>query len=167
MTATARDAAEIVAYVGDIVGKTRLQKTAAILELAGLGAGFSFSYHLFGPYSEDLAGAVDRAVLLGLMTEDEKVASWGGNYSVFHAERVADRDPIKASLIESASKANAVVLELAVTAAFLASKGEENAWDRVRSLKSEKATPDNLDKARALYRSFLNIETPNPLPHIG
>ena len=167
MTATARDAAEIVGYVENIVGKTRLQKTAAILELAGLGAGFSFSYHLFGPYSDELASAVDRAVLLGLRSEDEKVASWGGNYSVFRAEKIDNQNPIKARLIETASKANAVFLELAVTAAFLASKGELNAWDRVSNLKPEKATLDNLTKARTLYGSFLEIETPTPLPQVA
>ncbi len=75
-TASAADVAKIIGHVGEIVGRTKLQKTVAILELAGLGAGFPFSYHIFGPYSEELSQATDRAILLRLIEKDEKVAAW-------------------------------------------------------------------------------------------
>ncbi|MET3667942.1 hypothetical protein [Caulobacter sp. 1776] len=161
---TAKDAAEIVGYVGDFVGRTKLQKTAAILELAGLGAGFTFSYHLFGPYSEELSSAVDRAILLGLIEEDEKVATWGGRYSIFHAAKIGNPDPLKEALILRAANANSVVLELAVTAAFLAAGGEEMPWERVSALKSEKASAENMHSAKALYRELSAVKTPQPLP---
>ena len=41
-----------------LVGRTRFQKTAYFLEAAGVGYGFDFSYHYYGPYSEELAVAV-------------------------------------------------------------------------------------------------------------
>ena len=60
-----RDTDKVVAIVrdagGTIVGRTRLQKTAYLLELAGLGEGFHFSYRHYGPYSEELASAVRDA----------------------------------------------------------------------------------------------------------
>ncbi len=45
-----RETAEIVRDVGGrIVGRTRLQKIAYLLELAGFGVGFRFEYRHFGP----------------------------------------------------------------------------------------------------------------------
>ena len=82
-SANAANVASIIGHVGEIVGRTKLQKTFALLELVGLGAGFNFSYHIYGPYSEELSEATDRAVLLQLVKRREKIAKWGGRYSVF------------------------------------------------------------------------------------
>lgn len=163
---TAKHVAAIIGAVGEIVGKTKLQKTVALLELSGLGPGFSFSYHLYGPYSEELSSAVDRAILLGLIREDEKVAAWGGRYSVFHAERATLENASADELVRKASRANSVVLELAVTAAFLAADKEEDPWGLVSGLKPEKATGENLARAKALYDEFRSVDTPKPLPAI-
>jgi uncharacterized protein YwgA len=165
-TATARDVADIIGVVGDIVGKTKLQKTVALLELSGFGAGFSFSYYLYGPYSDELAAAVDRAILLGMIREDERVANWGGRYSVFHADPVQMEDQNKAELIRRATRANPVVLELAVTAAFLGAAKEEQPWDKLRELKPEKASAANVERAQALYAEFRKVPAPVPLPEI-
>jgi len=166
-TPTARSVAELIGYVGDLVGRTKLQKTAAFLELAGVGPGFSFSYHRFGPYSEELAAAVERAVLLGLIQEEEKTANWGGRYSVFHAPKVSDKDPTIDQIIQICVAANAVALELAATAAFVAAEGDQKAWDRVRELKPEKASDDFLRLAKDLYAQLLQVKTPQDLPKIA
>lgn len=164
-TPTAKDIAQIVGYVGDIVGRTKLQKTVAILELSGLGPGFSYSYHFYGPYSEELTSAVDRAVLLGLMEEQERVAAWGGRYSVYHAPRVEPDLAEKREMVQIAAGADSLVLELAVTAAFIADK-EPNAWAKLVELKPEKATAENLQRARELYGEFKRIRTPRALPEL-
>lgn len=164
---TAKDVAAIVSHVGEIVGRTKLQKTAALLELAGVGAGFNFSYHHYGPYSEDLATAADRAVLLGIVGEDPRRAAWGGYYSIFRATKTTDANPARAKLIELAAEANAVALELAVTAAFIADdEGVDNAWDVVTARKPEKASEANMKAAKELYRQFRTVETVHPLPPI-
>ncbi|HWA22160.1 MAG TPA: hypothetical protein VG735_07190 [Caulobacterales bacterium] len=165
-TPTAKDVADVIGRVGYLVGKTRLQKTVALLELTGLGSGFSFSYHLYGPYSEELSAAVERGVLLGLIEEKEQQANWGGRYSVFTSHsRTVDISP-KQTLIELCNDANAVALELAVTAAFVAEGGEDDAWLRVSELKPEKAKPENVRKAKELYRKFLDVQVPRKLPAI-
>src|ERR1700722_6011758 len=68
---------------GQVVGKTRLQKMAYLLELAGLGSDFPFEYRHYGPFSEKLANAVSLARTWDLITEEEHVANWGGSYSIF------------------------------------------------------------------------------------
>ena len=59
-----------------------------------------------------------------------------------------------------------VALELAVTAAFLAANGQEDAWDEVAERKRSKATPEMMMKAKALYAEFRKIEVPIALPAI-
>ena len=164
---TAKDVAAIVAHLGEVVGRTKLQKTAAILELAGVGAGFRFSYHHYGPYSDELTSAADRAILLGLMSEDSRRANWGGSYSIFKAAKHADSNPARAQLITLAAGANAVALELAVTAAFVAKdEGLDDAWGAVAERKPEKASHENLRAAKELYAQFRTVDVPDPLPAI-
>ncbi len=166
-TPTAKDVAAIIGHVGEIVGRTKLQKIAALLELAGLGAGFKFSYHHYGPYSEELTTATDRAALLGLIQETPRQASWGGHYSIFSAPLKAEENPARAQLIEIAADANAVALELAVTAAFIAhDENAEDAWYVVANRKPEKASEENLKAARDLYKKFRSVNTTSPLPLI-
>lgn len=164
---TAKDVASIIAHVGELVGRTKLQKTAALLELTGLGSGFKFSYHHYGPYSEQLATAADRAILLGLVAESPRRASWGGHYSIFSTTRCAEENPSRAKLIEISAKANAVALELAVTAAFVAEdEHSDEPWAIVTSRKPEKATEANIKAAKELYKQFREVNAPKPLPEI-
>src|SRR5680860_1419043 len=80
-----RDIATLVdAAGGELVGRTRLQKTACLLELVGSGVGVRFSYHLYGPDIEELINAASDADALGYVEEREKHAAWGGRFSVFN-----------------------------------------------------------------------------------
>lgn len=153
---------------GRVVGRTRLQKIAYLLELGGLGDGFSFEYRHYGPYSDDLAAAARKAGLLGLIDEEENPAVWGGFYSVFSTDRAADDNvpPARAELARAAANADPIELELAATAAFLASESE-TPWEETAERKPEKASEERLASAKALYRTLLEIETPVPLPEIA
>lgn len=165
---TAKDVATVVAVAGSLVGRTRLQKTVSLLEMAGLGYGFTFDYHRFGPFSEDLVVSTDRAVALNYVAEEERRANWGGRYSVFSAPHRANSDnATRDALINLAREADAVSLELAVTAAFLAREGAINPWAEVEVRKPEKVSDGRLDKAKTLYQKFRQIpDLPNPLPAI-
>jgi uncharacterized protein YwgA len=68
---------------GRLVGRTRLHKMAYLLEATGLGDGFKFRYQRFGPFSAGVAASVRSATALGLLTEVEREAAWGGSFSVF------------------------------------------------------------------------------------
>lgn len=165
---TAKDVATVIGVAGELVGRTRLQKTISLIEMAGLGYGFDFNYYKYGPYSEDLAVSVDRAVDLRYVKEVEKRANWGGRYSIFQADRVlSSGERARDDLIRLAASADAVALELAVTAAFLAQEGIEKPWDEVASRKPEKSNERHLADAKGLYARFLNVpDLPKPLPLI-
>ena len=101
----------IQAAGGELVGRTRLQKTVYLLEIAGFLGGFDFEYRHYGPYSEDLSQAVTVARLLGRVSEEERRAKWGGAYSIYSAKGTPPEIPAAMkSLISLSSNANPVAL---------------------------------------------------------
>ena len=163
-------AAEIVRDAGGtIVGRTRLQKVGCLLELAGLGSGFKFEYHYYGPYSEALTEAVRMAEAFDLMTEKEQVASWGGTYSIFTTSPglgTPDSND-RSRFAQEAAKIDAIELELAATAAFLAAvEGRADAWEETARRKPDKAGNGRLEKAKLAYGHLSSLKSPKPLPNI-
>jgi uncharacterized protein len=164
-----REVAQIISLAGgEIIGSTRLQKIGCLLDLVGAGVGFEFSYHIYGPYSEELSLAASDADALDLIDVNEKTATWGGRYSIYRVSTSGQQtlDANIMRLAKRAAQADSVALELAVTAAFLAGNGYDDAWDEVAERKQAKATPEMMAKAKALYRDFQKIEVPNALPAI-
>jgi uncharacterized protein YwgA len=150
---------------GEIVGRTRLQKLAYILELAGVGEGFVFEYRHFGPYCESLAIATKEAGALGKLTEEEHLASWGGFFSIFRTDkkRIAPH-PSRIQLASIAKSADPVELELAATAAYLYKHGETNPWGETKNRKADKARDGRLERAQTLYSKLQDVQTPTKLP---
>jgi len=163
------EVAQIISLAGgEIIGSTRLQKIACLLGLVGAGFGFEFSYHIYGPYSEELSLAASDAGALDIIDVHEKVAAWGGRYSIYRAstggQQILDANIMK--LAKRAAQADSVALELAVTAAFLADNGHSDAWEEVAERKRAKATPEMMAKAKALYADFQKIDVPKALPAV-
>ncbi|MFO0993291.1 MAG: hypothetical protein U1E67_15300 [Hyphomicrobiales bacterium] len=151
---------------GHIVGRTKLQKIAYFLEAAGIGSGFNFQYKHYGPYSEKLAAAVQHAAALRLIVETEAVASWGGRYSTFETQLPLDpaSHPARVQLAQQMVNADAVELELAATALFLASEGFPDPWTETARRKPDKAEGGRLDQAMQLYGRLRQTPTPVALP---
>jgi uncharacterized protein len=164
------NAAEVVRDAGGrIVGRTRLQKVAYLLELVGLGAGFHFEYRHYGPYSEELAEAIRFANAFGLVVEDERRADWGGIYSIYCATKGAGERASgpRAEFAEAAAQIGAVELELAATAAYLRFvERSAHPWEDTKNLKPEKATHHRLQAAKRAYEDLRKIPVPKPLPPI-
>lgn len=165
----AHQAAAIVRDAGGcIVGRTKLQKIGFFLEAAGVGSGFPFRYKHYGPYSEQLAAAAQHAAALRLIIENESAASWGGRYSTFYTQMPPEPSthPARARLAQEMVNADAVELELAATAAFLASERFPDPWAETARRKPEKAEGGRLEQAKQLYQRLQQVPTPHPLPAI-
>lgn len=165
----AHRAAEIVRDAGGtIVGRTRLQKVAFFLEAAGVGFGFPFRYKHFGPYSELLAAATQHASALRLVRETEGAATWGGHYSAYslNAQLPTAPNPTRVALANLMVNADAIELELAATAAYLALERFPDPWGETARRKPEKADAGRLARARQLYQHLRQVPTPRPLPAI-
>ena len=158
----------IAANDGEIVGKTRLQKTVYLLDACGLDSGFEFDYHNFGPFSSDLAHETDAAISLELIGSKELPGFHEVPYTVFTSVpgvTVKDLDAFKISdpqeKLDLLEQYSAIVLELASTLHYFKKKigAREEIEHRVRRLKPLKATPERLEKAWNLL-SGLGIDVP-------
>ena len=158
---------------GELVGRTRLQKIAFLLKLAGFGDEFSFEYRHYGPYSEDLAQAMEIAAILGPVKEEERTAEWGGRYSVYTLQQSPGPvDDQRAVFVQIAKRLDAVELELAATAAYLyvyeriGVDGMDNPWIETRRRKPSKAEGGRLERAVAAYSSLQKASTVRALPDL-
>ncbi|MGO9767984.1 MAG: hypothetical protein ACLPSW_00215 [Roseiarcus sp.] len=161
-------AADIVtAAGGQIVGRTKLQKIAYLLELCGMGDGFEFDYRHYGPYSEDLSDAIKVAGAFGLISEEERRAAWGGTYSVYSSQQQDRGDGQRATFARTAAAVGAIELELAATAAYLSSAEHcADPWGETKRRKPEKATDERLRAAKKAYALLQSLPAPRPLPQI-
>lgn len=152
---------------GEIVGRTKLQKTVYLLTLAGFETQFRFGYKHYGPFSEDLADAADLAAAFDVISERQQQAAWGGTYSVYSvAGGEQSAQPSRIRLTQAAAQSDAVLLELAATAAYLAQEGKVEPWAETARRKPDKAANGRLDRAKVLYAQ-LRAASGNTLPEIG
>ncbi|MDP2358429.1 MAG: hypothetical protein Q8M31_20555 [Beijerinckiaceae bacterium] len=154
---------------GRVVGRTRLQKIAYLLTVVGLEDGLAFSYKHYGPYSDELANAARMANLFGDVREIEQAASWGGTYSVYsvNVDVSCDLENPRKAFARLASQADAVELELAATAVFLASEGFAEPWKETIRRKPEKADDSRIENAKALLQKLSEVATPRQLPRFA
>jgi uncharacterized protein YwgA len=173
MTSKTHEILEAITLAGGrIVGKTRLQKAMFILEQAGVGFGFEFSYHHYGPYSEELAWATKDAADEGLIREKEDQAKWGGFYSTFIVQQKCEpandaATSIRSALLKKIVPADSVVLEIAATAALLKSIGVDDFWEETERLKPLKASHEVISDAKKFWSDLRKIDTPDRLAELG
>jgi hypothetical protein len=174
MTETYEIAAQIVSDAGgELVGRTRLQKVTYLAQLAGFPFGFAFEYHHYGPFSDDLARGMDIATLIGTVAEEERLADWGGRYSVYRVDpsvRLADGD--RAAFLRKAKAIDAIDLELAATAAYLFTQERigngkpGNPWHETRRRKPQKSGGGRLERAAHAYAALRGLRSPATLPKL-
>jgi uncharacterized protein YwgA len=156
-----RDQMQVVADIvrdagGEIVGRTKLQKSVYFLTLAGFQNRFQFGYKHYGPYSEALAEAAELAAAFGIISERQQQASWGGTYSVYSVtgDRGLATDD-RSQLLREAARSDAILLELAATAGYLWQEEKKaNPWAETARRKPDKSADGRLDRAKDLYRSL-------------
>ncbi|HEX8663208.1 MAG TPA: hypothetical protein VF744_04180 [Beijerinckiaceae bacterium] len=153
--------AEITALNGGtLIGKTRLQKTAYLLESKGAGYGFDFEYHYYGPYSEDLSIAAEDGEALGLLSAKENLSAAGLPYVVYNSAASVDPGSSnlmarRAAIVATLKPYDSIALELAATAEFLSKNGfSEDPWMETRRRKAGKATPEAVARAKKLLREL-------------
>jgi uncharacterized protein len=147
---------------GRLVGRTRFQKTAYLLDACGMNSGLSFEYHYYGPYSFAFAEGWDSAIKSSGMHKEDKPGKHWIPYSVFTAP--ADSAPkclgsMSASdareKLEIMKSRSDVVIELAATLHFLGRRPDIDDADlAVRRRKPIKATPENMRKAHQLLEKL-------------
>ena len=170
---------------GELVGRTRAQKVAYLLDRCGAYFGLRFTYHHYGPYCFDLANGLDAARAEGRIGHEEKLsARHGVPYSIFTSAD-DEEDPTglgglptteARKLLRRMKNESDIVLELAATVVFLrdewhyfgkdkvaAADATSAAVEETKRRKSLKATPERLEKALALLDELGLAEAPTPV----
>lgn len=150
--------AEVVSLNGgQMVGKTRLQKSLYFLESMGVGFGFDFDYYHYGPYSEDVSISAKDAEVLHIVDIEWRVSD-RAEYAVYTSKYDAsdDCDALKRKeILDRLRKFDAISLELAATADFLSKNGfAEDPWRETAARKPSKATSARLQKAKELLAAL-------------
>jgi hypothetical protein len=138
---------------GEVVGRTRLQKLAYLLEKCGLKSEFEFEYHNFGPFSAELARESDFARLAGRISAEEKHGFHEVPYTVF---TTVEKPPEKLGALASDRAREllgvmkgytAVDLEIAATLDWFRDAGDRGRVNReVQERKPIKAVPERLER---------------------
>lgn len=145
---------------GEVIGRVRIQKIFYLLEQLGLGGEFHFSYHNFGPYSEDLARALLFAKELDKTIVEKMVSNGSGFYSTYSVVQknvpLPDKignipaDRIQA-YIRDMKKKSSVEIELAATIHWLRKKEKVKDWrSELKVRKASKAQDSAINSAEAL-----------------
>jgi len=128
--------AEVLAAAGGvIVGRIRLQKIFYLLEQKGIGSGFPFHYHHYGPYSRELDRALDRAQAMQGVEESIAYRQVDGMpYSTFSVRRESSNEVGNLSfaeardLIGAMKSKSSTVLELAATIHWISNMEHVRDW---------------------------------------
>ena len=146
----------VQAASGKLVGRIRIQKMIYLLQQLGAGTDFKFSYHHYGPYSEEVAMAIQRAIFIEKSIEETEISSsYGGFYSEFKLVKPPSANSVGDLKKSDAQRAiplmtteTSVVLELAATIHWLKHKEKVPRWEEEVVLrKPGKASGENISRA--------------------
>ncbi len=151
-----------------LIGRTRLQKQAYLLDRCGADFELQFIYHHYGPYCFELAGGADDAQAESQIVIEEKVGRHRVPYAIFssgkntrHPPAIGKLNNDKArSLLQKMNGVSDVILELAATIVFLRDewhyfdKGRIDPVEETKARKPLKATNDRIGKALELLRDL-------------
>ena len=148
---------------GQLVGRTRLQKEAYLLDRCGAALGLSFTYHYYGPYSFELADGWEDARAEGRIEIEEALGGYAVPYSIFKLkepgsdpDNLGDLPAADASArLEKMKKVSDIVLELAAATVYLKEEGYgEQTTKELRIRKPLKATNELIEKATDLLHDL-------------
>ena len=149
----------VVLNGGELVGRTRMQKQAYLLDRCGANFGLPFTYYHYGPYCFDLVDGLTDALAEERMTVEERPGRHGVPYAIFRSKvkappRLGELAADKAvDFLDKMKEVSDIVLELAATMVFLRDewdyygKGEISPIEETRTRKPLKATEERIGKA--------------------
>ena len=151
---------------GELIGRTRLQKEAYLLDRCGAEFQVEFVYHYYGPYSFELADGIQEACSEQRIVTYEEAGRYGIDYTRFN-DIGANTPPMRTGGL-SFQKAKAliermnddvtdIVLELAATIVYLRNSegfSVSDAVDETKARKPHKANEVRIEKATQLLKDL-------------
>lgn len=139
-----------------IVGRIRLQKIFYLMEQLGLESGLKFSYHHYGPYSEELSKSVQSACIVDKLIE-EKVGytQYGNPFSTYSLLNETEKKCVgkipkdeATKFLEKMLQRTSVEIEIAATIHWIFQKENLDDWrSELEARKASKANEANINAA--------------------
>lgn len=153
---------------GKLVGRTRFQKQAYLLDRCGGNFGLLFTYHRYGPYCFELVGGLNDALAEGRIEVQERTGRHGVAYAIFRSgdqagipQRMGNLEADEArSLLNKMRDISDIVLELAATIVFLRDdwdyfgKEDTSPVEETRKRKPLKSTDERISEAQNLLQEL-------------
>ena len=133
----------------EVVGRKKLQKMIYILKKSGIDFSERYSFHFYGPYSEELSTRVEELCNLGFLIEDKEKEKGYIQYRYTLSERgesflreanVHTQD--MTMLIQKMNEKSSRFLKLVSTMLYFDQFSKEEIEEKVRSVKSKQNYDD-------------------------
>ncbi|WP_062051468.1 YwgA family protein [Bacillus sp. JCM 19034] len=151
---------------GEIIGRKKLQKMIYIAKK--LNAPFSerYTFHMFGPYSEELSLRMEELCNLGFVVENKEDK---GHYYQYRytlspeGERFLEMYPhqmLSSELVEALNEKSSRFLELVSTLLYFEDLDEEEQREKVKTLKAKQNySEDELNEAFSYIHMLRNLSS--------
>jgi uncharacterized protein len=135
---------KVFAVAGDIVGRKKLQKMIYIAKKMNFPFYEKYNFHFFGPYSEELTLRIEELCNLGFLNEIKEKK--GGYYQYRYSLTEAGEQflshyqldmPKLEGIIDELNEKSARFLELVSTLLYFENLDQEEAKEKVFTLKSK------------------------------
>jgi uncharacterized protein len=135
---------KVFAVAGDIVGRKKLQKMIYIAKKMNFPFYEKYNFHFFGPYSEELTLRIEELCNLGFLIEIKEKK--GGYYQYRYSLTEAGEQflshyqldmPKLEGIIDELNEKSARFLELVSTLLYFENLDQEEAKEKVFTLKSK------------------------------
>ncbi len=152
------DHAKLMAFfeqAKEVVGRKRLQKMIYILKKSGVDFSERYSFHFYGPYSEELSTRVEELSNLGFIQENKEKEKGYYQYryqltneGISFLNQAETELPDVSAFIEEMNEQSSRFLELVSTMLYFDNFSKEEVEDKVLTVKSKQNfTADELDEA--------------------
>ena len=165
--------AQIVAAApgGEIKGSPVLQRTAYLLEVAGVGYGFKFGCEFCSPYCEELENSVRYAKALKELELIQNTTKWGVIKTTYKSkvpyQGDGGTDDDYQIIVTKATQCIPKQLDLATTAAYYQKIEIADPWNRIWRLKNFDRESDTFEKSQVLYEELRSMPALANLPEIA
>ncbi len=145
-----------------LVGRKRIHKTIQLMRYAGIDIEANFRILHYGPYSYEVADAIDELLVSGQVIEKEELVHrfFQSTFTLRdQSSSVVDLDEREQKLFDAIDARSTLILEIASTLAFYKNErgSRKEAVQETKNLKPAKATSYVLQKAEELLKELQNI----------
>ncbi|GAA0451551.1 YwgA family protein [Alkalibacillus silvisoli] len=128
----------------EVVGRKRLQKMVYILKKCGFAFSERYSFHFYGPYSEELSTRIEELCNLGFLDEEREKEKGYYQYRYHLTDRgvgFLDHSGVEPSdmshVIQKMDDHSSKFLELVATMLYFDNFSKEEIEDKVKTVKSQ------------------------------